>query len=81
MLDLTATITSFVTNDVPTSKGVQFRPVIRRWVSHVSPENIDVKVWSWTRGSESVHTVVKLPEAQKMAQKYRAAGWYEERWG
>jgi len=78
MPDLTATITSFVTNDVPTSQGIQFRPVRRPWVSHVSPENIDVRVWKWTRGSESVHEVVKMPEAQKMAQKYRDAGWYEE---
>tara|TARA_B100000900_G_scaffold341860_1_gene305037 strand:+ start:295 stop:516 length:222 start_codon:yes stop_codon:yes gene_type:complete len=70
MPDLTATITSFVTNDVPTSQGIQFRPI--------SPENIDVKVWKWTRGSGSVHEVVKMPEAQKMAQKYRDAGWYEE---
>ena len=78
MLDPTAIITSFVTNDTPTSQGIQFRPVIRRSVSHVSPENIDVRVWKWTRGSGSVGEVGKLPEAQKMAQKYRDAGWYEE---
>ena len=81
MLDLTVTCTTFVTRDTPSSQGVQFRPVIRRWVSHVSPESLDVQVMTWTRGSESVHKMVKLPEAQKMAQKHRDAGWREERWG
>ena len=80
MLDLTATITSFVTNDVPTSKGVQFRPVIRRWVSHVSPERIDVKIYVWERGAGETRRVVKLPEAHRLARAYAVKGWRMEQW-
>lgn len=83
MLDLGITITSFVTNDDPTSQSIQFRPVmsqVERWgISHVSPDDIDVKVWKWTRGGDTIHEVVKLPVAEKMAQECRAVGWYEER--
>ena len=80
MLDPTSTLTSFVTTDVPTSQGVQFRPHIRRWVTHVSPENIDCTVWAWTRNGESVHRIVSLSEANEMAQMCRDNGWREERW-
>ena len=79
MLDPAAVITSFVSDHEP--QGVQFRPRIRRWVTHVSPENIDCTVWAWTEDGESVHRIVSLSEANEMAQVCRDNDWREERWG
>ena len=91
MLDLAATVHTFASLEIPSLQGVQFRPIIRSYVSHVSPENIKVEVTFWVRKHDNPHlasqdgatTVVKVPlaKANDMAEKYRAKGWHEAKWG
>ena len=91
LIDTLARIHTFASTESPSLQGVQFRPIIRRHVTHVSPENIKVEVTFWVRkhenellasqdGATTVVTVT-LPKANEMAEKYRAKGWYEATWG
>tara|TARA_Y100000114_G_C11628646_1_gene263318 strand:- start:150 stop:401 length:252 start_codon:yes stop_codon:yes gene_type:complete len=83
MLDTSYTVTTFAHDDATgrTTATVEFHPVIRRWVSHVSPERIDVKVYVWERGAVTTSRVVKLPEAHRLAKAYAVKGWRMEQWG
>ena len=91
MLDLTAAVHTFASLEIPSLQGVMFRPIIRSYVSHVSPENIKVEVTFWVRQhedsrlatKENTSTVVTVPlaAASALAEKYRAKGWHEAKWG
>jgi len=92
MLDLTAAVHTFASLEIPSHQGVQFRPIIRRHVTHVSPENIKVKVTFWVRsGAEATpplataenttEVTVTLAKANEMAEKFRTKGWFEAKWG
>ena len=82
MLDTSYLVTTFAHDDAAgrTTAVVEFRPVIRRHVSHVSPERIDVKINVWERGGGETRRVVKLPEAQRLAKAYAVKGWRMEQW-
>ena len=83
MIDLTHISTTFACDAEggQTLTVVDFRPVIRRWVSHVSPENIDVKVGTWNRATlKTTWQTVKLPEADKWARALKVMGWRMEQW-
>ena len=82
MLDTSYLVTTFAHDDATgkTTAVVEFRPVIRRWVSHVSWEHIDVKINVWERGAGETRRVVKLPEAHRLAKAYAVKGWRMEQW-
>ena len=83
MLDTSYRVTTFAHDNAAgrTTATVEFHPVIRRHVSHVSPERIDVKINVWERGAgETCRVVVKLPEAHRLAKAYAVKGWRMEQW-
>ena len=81
MLDLLASVTTFTDHSVsPSPCGVQMRPLIRRHVTHVSPEKLKVEVIHWRRGAGSRKEVVSVEEADRMAKICRLKGLTEETW-